>query len=265
MCRNEIQSCYRQFSVNCPIITYEPFNNRYFFFTKFFFSGRERETLVIGPIQLREKYLSAVENIENNRANGSYMNARFDNIDHALVEIERNFCVIPELEGIYELQTDNKIHRESVSRHTISVVENVKNTIFYDKIGEQWKSIVLFAAYLHDIGKGPRGKWKDGVQRAYTDHPADAIPMIERILSEEIKIISHSQIRMICMLVAYHDLMGDIIGNDRAVNEIFELELDEQDLNMLATLAEADISALGVGWENNIEEQLEELIEKVLR
>ena len=182
-----------------------------------------------------------------------------------MIEIERNFCVIPELAGIYELQTDNEVHQESVSRHTISVVNNVKETIFFDRIGEKWKSVTLLAAYLHDIGKGPREKWENGIQRVYTDHPADAIPMVARILSEDVKKISYSEIRRICLLVAYHDLMGDIIGKGRAVNELLELDLNEKDLNMLAALAEADISALGVGWEYNIEEQLEELIEEVLR
>lgn len=265
LCRNEIQKCYKQLGVICPNISYEPFHNRHFFFTKFFFSGRENETLVTGPVQLRENYLRAIDYIVDNRENGSCMNARFDNIDHALIEIHRNFCVIPELEGIYELQTDNQVHQESVSMHTISVVDNVKETIFYDKIGERWKSVVLFAAFLHDIGKGPRGKWKDGIQRVYTDHPADAIPMVVRILSEDVKNISYSEIRRICLLVVYHDLLGDIIWKGRDVNELLELDLNEKDLNMLAALAEADISALGVGWEYNIEEQLEELIEVVLR
>lgn len=265
LCRNEIQKCYKQLGVSCPNISYEPFHNRHFFFTKFFFSGRENETLVTGPIQLKEKYLRAVDYIVDNREKGSSINTLFDDIDHALIEIERNFCVIPELAGIYELQTDNEVHQESVSRHTISVVNNVKETIFFDRIGEKWKSVTLLAAYLHDIGKGPREKWKNGIQRVYTDHPADAIPMVARILSEDVKKISYSEIRRICLLVAYHDLMGDIIGKGRAVNELLELDLNEKDLNMLAALAEADISALGVGWEYNIEEQLEELIEEVLR
>lgn len=263
LCRNEIQKCYKQLGVNCPNISYEPFCKRHFFFTKFFFSGRENETLVMGPVQLRERYLRAIDNIIDNRKNGSCISARFYNVDHALTEIDRNFCVIPELEGIYDLQTDNEIHQESVSMHTIRVVDNVKETIFYEKIGGRWKSVVLFAAFLHDIGKGPSEKWENGIQHVYTDHPADAIPMVERILSEDVKNISDSEIRRICLLVVYHDLLGDIIGNGRSLNELLELDLNKKDLNMLAALAEADIRALSVGWEYSIEKKLEELIEEV--
>lgn len=265
LCRKEIIECYRQLGVDCPNISYEPFHNRHFFFTKFFFSERKNETLVTGPVQLKKKYLRAIDYIVDNRENGSCVNARFDNIDHALIEIERNFCVIPELEGIYELQTDNQIHCESVSRHTINVVDKVKETIFYDRIGEHCKSVVLFSAYLHDIGKGPREKWDDGIQRAYTDHPADAIPMVARILSEDIKDLSWQEVRRICLLVAYHDLLGDILGKGRDINELYDLDLSIRDLDMLAALTEADIRAIGAGWEWNITRRLEELIEEVLR
>lgn len=264
-CRQEIKKCYRELGVHCPQISFEPFNNRYFFFTKFFFEGRKNETLVIGPTQLRNTYMEALNCIKDNRTNCSYTNAQFENRNHVLIEIEKNFCVIPELAGIYELQTDNPIHQETVSRHTIRVVDNVKETIFYEKIGEKWKSVVLFAAYLHDIGKGPREKWVNGIQLAYADHPVDAIPMVTRILSEDIKDIDDKEIRRICMLVAYHDLMGDIIGNGRAKSELIELKLNKKDLYMLAALSVADIQAIGMGWEYNIEEQVEELVDEILR
>ena len=263
--RNEIQKCYRQLDVECPNISYEPFHTRHFFFTKFFFKERKDETLVTGPIQLRENYLRAVDYIVNNREKCLFESAPFDNINHALIEIDRNFCVIPELEGIYELETDNEIHKETVSKHTISVANNVERTVFYSRLEEKWQRVVLFAAYLHDIGKGPKDKWEDGIQHVYADHPADAIPMVSRILIEDIKDLSYMEIKRICLLVAYHDLMGDIIGKDRDIRELYELNLSNKELYMLAALAEADIIAVNAGWEWSIEEQLEELIDEVLR
>ena len=64
--------------------------------------------------------------------------------------------------------------------------------------------------------------------------------------------------------MVYHDLMGEIIGEGRDFNEILALDLNRKDLYMMAALAEADISAIGAGWEYCIEEQLEELINEVL-
>lgn len=263
--KKKIEDSFKNARVHCPNISYEPFCNRYFFFTKFFFAGRENETLVTGPIQLREIYLNTIDTIIDNRQKGSYRNAPFYAIEHALMEIERDFCIIPELGGIYELQTDNIFHQETVSRHTIRVVDNVKDTVYFNQIGERWKNVVLFAAYLHDIGKGPREKWEKGIQQVYRDHPVDAMPMLVRILSEDIRDISDQEIRRVCLLVAYHDLMGDIIGTERDVNEMLALELNIKDLNMLAALSEADIRAIGVDWEWNIEEKLDDLIDVVLR
>ena len=214
-CRKKIKDCYGEFLGYYPQISYEPFHNRRFFFTKFFFSKRKNETLVTGPIQLRECYHEVVHFIVEKRKNGSYINARFENINHALSEIGKNFCVIPELAGIYGLKTDNQVHLETVSDHTIKVVNNVNGTIFYNMIEEEWKSVVLFAAYLHDIGKGPREKWSDGIQHVYADHPMDALPMVLKILSEDIRDINENEIDRICLLVAYHDLMGDIIAKGR--------------------------------------------------
>ena len=265
VCKDEIIKCYTQEDIPCPPISYEPFHNKRFFFTKFFFPERKNETLVTGPIQLRNEFYEAVKCIISERRKGSYVNAQFENVNHALIEINKNFCVIPELAGIYDLQTDNPIHKETVGEHTIRVVNHVKETEFYERIGNKWKRIVLFAAYLHDIGKGPKEKWPNGIQHVYADHPADAIPMVKRILSQDIKDIDNKEIRRICLLVIYHDLMGDIIGKERAKSELLELGLNKKDLYMLAALTVADIQAIGMGWEQSIEEQIEDLIDEMLR
>lgn len=265
LARNEIQNCYRQLGVDCPNISCDPFNGRHFFFTKFFFPARKEETLVTGPIQLRESYLGEVDYIVNSREDGLCVDPLFDNINHALIEIENDFCVLPELEGIYELKSNNEIHWETVNEHTINVVNRVKQSVFYNRLEEKWQRVVLFAAYLHDVGKGPKEKWQNGIQSVYADHPADAIPMVSRVLTEDIKDLSYSEIRRICLLVAYHDLMGDILGKGRDINELYELDLSIKDLHMLAALAEADIQAISAGWEWNITERLDALIEEVLR
>lgn len=262
-CKDKIQEIYRKLNKTCPDIACEPFHNRYFFFRKFFFiDDRGIETLVTGPIQLKEKYLKAIKEINANRKYFSHAKAQFNDLEDMLVKIENNFCIIPELDGIYELQTDNKIHTESVSNHTIKVANYVKQSKFYKRLNKKNKRIVLLAAYLHDIGKGPKSKWKNGIQPTYPDHPADAIPMIIGILSNYISNITEEEIKELCLLVIYHDLMGDIIGREREFGELKKLNLNETESNMLAALSEADIMAIETGWEINIERELEYLITK---
>ncbi|MEM5667924.1 HD domain-containing protein [Bacillus cereus] len=80
---------------------------------------------------------------------------------------------------MFELETDNKVHSDNVSDHTIKVVNNLEDNEYYRNLSENDKKLVKLSAYLHDIGKGPKSKWKDGIQVAYPDHPADSIPMLK--------------------------------------------------------------------------------------
>ncbi|MGQ7146741.1 HD domain-containing protein, partial [Escherichia sp. SS-MK2] len=41
---------------------------------------------------------------------------------------------------------------------------------FHD-LSERERLVVTLAAYLHDIGKGPKSRWKDGVQKVDDTHP----------------------------------------------------------------------------------------------
>lgn len=242
------------------------FHNRPFFYTKYFFKDRKNETLVMGPIQLYDRYAALVDGIIRNRKNNPPRNPRFRDIAQAVTVLEDDFCAIPELEDIYGLETDNPVHHETVDEHTLQVVANVEDSSFFDELGPKRKNAVRLAAYLHDIGKGPKSKWdwNEGIQKAYPDHPADAIPMLERILSDDFAQLSEKEIRWICLLTVYHDLMGDIIGRGRDEQELFHLKLSEKDLYMLAALAEADVRALREDWSSGFADSLEDLIDRAL-
>ena len=58
--------------------------------------------------------------------------------------------------------------------------------------------------------------------------------------------------------------MGDILEKDRAAEELFNLELEEKELYMLAALTEADVSAISTYWLFGISDRLEPLIERAL-
>jgi HD superfamily phosphodiesterase len=152
------------------------------------------------------------------------------------------------------------VHSENVSDHTKKVVTNLIQNGYFSALSNEDKDIAKLSAYLHDIGKGPKSKWNDGKQKAYADHPADAIPMLERILVEEFEELSEYEIRKICMLVVYHDLIGDIIGNNRSQKELIDLIEDENELNMLIAISLADVSAINFVWTISLNSELPNLI-----
>ena len=264
--KKEIVKVYKKYELDLPEITYPPVNGKYFYFTKrylFAISGRERETLVTGPYFLKHHFDETVKTIIKERNDSDKKEFIFNNISNALNMISDDFCVINELSDIYELETKNEVHQENVSDHTKKVVKNLEENEYCNSLEERDKNIVKFSAYLHDIGKGPKSKWKDGKQPAYPDHPADALPMLKRILTEDFEELSEYEIRKICLLVVYHDLIGDILERDRSRKELIDLGIDEKELNMLSTISLADASAINPMWNLVIKHKLPNFVKEI--
>jgi len=186
---------------------------------------------------------------------------RFKNISDALKVLKDDFCAIPELAGIYELKTDNRIHDNNVSDHTKQVVSNlIPKNKYFDNLTDGDKEIILLSAYLHDIGKGPKSKWKNGIQYVYPDHPADGLSMLGRIMIEDFEELSNDQIKKICLLVGYHDLIGDILEKDRSTEELINLEINSNELNMLVALTIADVTAINFMWAISINSKISNFV-----
>lgn len=263
VCKEKIENIYKDNGREKPNISYEPFNDKFFYYTKYYFEGRKLETLVTGPSLLEEYFRDAISAIIDNRGSQKLKKNTFMDINDAVMKIHNNFCIIKELDGIYGLKTDNTMHNKNVSDHTIEVVEGLEYNEYYINLSNQDKTLVKLSAYLHDIGKGPKSKWENEIQKNYPDHPADSVPMIVRILSEEFKEISEYEIRKICLLVFYHDLIGDILEKGRSMEELFNLNIDENELTMLIAISLADVSAINPFWANTIKSKIPNLIKKV--
>lgn len=245
-----------------PTVDFSPFNWRHFYFTKFLLN-RDLETLVTGPYFLKNKLKRTIKKIKENRETTDTSKSKFLNIEDALSKLETDFCQMPELEGIFQLKTDNRVHSDNVSDHTKKVVSNLSGNEYFEGLSNDDKNIVLISAYLHDIGKGPKSKWKDGIQYTYPDHPADGLGMLERILSEDFQEITKYQIKKICLLVAYHDLIGDILEKGRSKKELIDLKIDENDLNMLIAITIADVSAINFIWKMRIGLKLSTFVKEI--
>ncbi len=261
--KRRITTTFKEYNVPLPKIAFAPFEGYNFYFTKFAM-GRSNDTLVTGPYDLNNAFNGAVETVINNHKKLRIGNHKFKNINDSLQKINKNFCTINELEGIYELKTKNEYHNENVSDHTKKVLSNLYSNEYYQGLSSSDQHILQLSAYLHDIGKGPKTKWKGGIQPAYPDHPADAIPMLERILTEDFENLNEYEIRKICLLVAYHDLIGDIVGKDRNRQELFDIIEDENELNMLIAISLADVSSINTTWRDSINDELPSLIEDVM-
>lgn len=99
------------------------------------------------------------------------------------------------------------------------------------------------------MGKGPASKWENGqMKSAYLDHPADAIPMLKRILTEEIESVSDDEIRRLCMLVVYHDIIGDCLLKEREKQQIADIIENEDDYDMLSAISIADSTSINDAW-----------------
>jgi hypothetical protein len=88
--------------------------------------------------------------------------------------------------------------------------------------------------------------------------------MLNRILIEEVNELSNYQIRMICLLVAYHDLIGEIFGKGRDKKQLFNLLKDEKEFDMLNCLSYADVLSFNNNWYLTYGYQIEELKKEFL-
>ena len=90
------------------------------------------------------------------------------------------------------------------------------------------------------------------MKSAYPDHPADAIPMLGRILIEDIEFLNDDEIRWLCMLVVYHDLISECCERERDKLQIVDLIECENDYDILTAISIADASAINDFWGRKI-------------
>lgn len=247
--KEKVERIFKDNNINPPKICYsfglDDYHKYAFYYTKFFLnSDQKRSSLITGPKLLYHLYKNLLKEIKNKRA--EFKSFKYTSISDFINALDIKFDSIEELAGIKGLVTSNNEHKEDVETHTKNVVKEIRN--IYSDFSEEDKQILVVSAYLHDIGKGPKSKWKDGIQLPYPDHPADAIPMLERILSEEITEISDDDIRKICMLVVYHDIVGDCICKGRDKEQISKIISNGNDLDLLITIALADTKTINKTW-----------------
>lgn len=227
-----------------PAPRVEADSNSYFLDT----SSSEPKPRISGPSVIRQAVENTVQNILRQQTNHNH--PRFQTLRELRDALNADFSALPETAELVGLETDNRAHYEDVGSHTRRVLAELLNTAEYLQLNIPNRTLLEVATYLHDIGKGPKSRWaaSGGKQQIDMDHPVKALPMLERILSEEIAEIGPTEIDLICRLVAYHDIIGGVLASGRQIQELLSVVHNERELDMLMALSRADAAAINPTW-----------------
>lgn len=255
--RDYVLEEFEKAKISPPKIGYDSHH----YYIDFYDSGKH--SIVTGPVLIKKAYQDCVADIDGKI--GQATAPRFKYLASMLNEIKKDFLCLPETAEIAGLETENEVHKEDVGKHTIRVVNELPKLEEFQKMNPTDKILTEISAYLHDIGKGPKSRWADngGKQKIDPDHPIKALPMLRRILTEEIDTMKPRSPKVICKLVCYHDIIGDILGKGRRIEELIDIVEDERDLNMLIALGKSDMIAINDMWID--EEKIDSIRKQVIK
>jgi len=234
-----IEELFKTKGINPPRIEI----NYYHYYLDFYATGKK--SVITGPISLRREYEDTVQEI----CKYKYHSTKFHTIQDALTAIGNNFGAIKELSDIDNLQANYGPHTDDVGTHSRKVVNALTQFSHYSTLNEYDKDIVKISAYLHDIGKGPKDRWdNETMHQADNDHAVKSLPMLKRILTEDIGNLDSETVRKIVMLVTYDDLVGDIVAKSRDSKQLLDIITSENDVDMLFALGQADMFSINPWW-----------------
>lgn len=231
-----------------PPIEFEDRNRRHWFGN---LELKDGSSVVKGPGEMAMNYLAACKHVADHSGQHSDT-ATFENLTALLAGLRADFGCLPHTAELVGLKSANGVHKHTVDVHTKDVVEQLLALPEYEALGARQKKLVEIAAYLHDIGKGPRSRWdhNGGMQKVDPNHPVGAMPMMAEILTKQVGTIKLSSARALMKLVCYHDLVGDVLGKGRDEKQIIDVVDDKDELDMLFALGKADATSLSEHWWN---------------
>ncbi|EIC9802413.1 MULTISPECIES: DarT ssDNA thymidine ADP-ribosyltransferase family protein [Vibrio] len=225
--------------------------------------GNWTQSLVTGPYFLKRNFDDAVSYVVSFQRQNL---PKFQTISDALTAIRASFVAIKELEEIDGLGANYGPHCEDVGSHSRRVAGLVVNSPEYIQLDETHREILEISAYLHDIGKGPMTRWNNNfMDKADGEHPVRSLPMLKRILTEDLPVLTADLVRKVIMLVTYDDLLGEIVAKGRNKSQLFDIVTSPEDINMLVALSKADIASLNQTWLEQVSDGIDDLRNEVLQ
>ncbi|OPY16697.1 MAG: HD domain protein [Methanomethylovorans sp. PtaU1.Bin073] len=252
--RKNVCSLFASNGYDVPFITVEP--------DDYYYMGSSIPRY--GPHDIKSHFDDTCNYIFENSRNSR--SQRFKSLSELLNALRTNMSCLPETAELIGLKTDNSAHHEDVANHTKRVVSKLKGIKEFSKLDSVDTALVEVAAYLHDIGKGPKERLRsnNGIQKVNPDYPVNGLLMLKRIFTEEIIPLRERSVRLICKLVCYHDLVGDIVTKGRREEELKQIVCDENELNMLIAISKADMKSIDPSWLSSNENDIEKLRSNIL-
>lgn len=242
-----VQQMVNEAALPFPPIGFESSDRRHYF-VNFADRNEKNQSIVTGPRGIAEKYESACEQVTQKA--GRTEDAPFRTPRVLLDALRQDFGCLPQTAELVGLKSENGIHKRSVDIHTLEVVEKLKALPEFTSLPSEYQNRVELAAYLHDIGKGPKARWANngGLQKVDPDHPVHAMPMMVEILTEHVKKVKPENAQLLLKLVCYHDLVGEVLGKGRDEQQIINAIGTNLELDMLFALGKADATSLVEWW-----------------
>lgn len=275
--RELVENEFKEHNTKVPIITCEDdyyyINNTKPLFVKGKYVHRNyiKAPLVTGPQYTYKIYKKVAKTIMETI--GSNKSPKYEYLYELRNDLRLGLGCLPETSELIELQVGYKEidynidYNVDVATHTEEVVGRLLLTPEFSMMDETDKLLVEIAAYLHDIGRGPKDRFEYEPYRknANHDHPVESLQMLERIFTEDVGTMKKRSAIVICKLVCYHDLIEGIINKGRRIDELKTIIVTERELNMLIALTKADMESFEPFWsiikEGKISEIREQFIE----
>jgi hypothetical protein len=229
-----------------PIIVADRWDRHYFL--KFTEEQEKRYSVVTGPRVVASKYFAACQAML--KSSDKSEKPLFMNMTQLLEKLRADFACVPQTAELVGLKSENGIHKETVDVHTVHVVNNLKDLKEFKNLNPKNQEMVELAAFLHDIGKGPKSRWANngGLQKVDPDHAVRALSMIVEILTKSVQQIEQHSAEILLKLVCYHDLVGEVLGKGRNEQQIIDVAQNKSELDMLFALGKADATSLVEWW-----------------
>ncbi len=261
--RRYIEKICGSLNTTIPNVEFENHNRRHFYM-KFFDPERSTLSLAAGPIVIQNMFEQACKDAtEILIGSRDGMVKEYTDFKSLLQKFRDNFSSVGNFSSLETLKPGYHDQSEiSVADHSKKVAQNVREHEQFGQLRESEKTLVELAAFLHDVGKGSNFIKPDGSFCQDDDHNLYALPIVVDLL-KMVETFSVEDAHLLLKLVAYSDLLGDIMGKDRPENQLTQVVKSFHEYQLLKILSNADINATHPKWWTEGEHKLSMLEAKL--
>lgn len=267
--KQRITKLYKEQSIPTPRIDFAKPGHHYYCEHDPIFGGKIWSLpAVLGPKDLlnytAQYYQKTIKNHRKNKENVAF-EFNYKNLSEFYEDLLENPDNVVEVSEAYNIKMNYGDHTSTIKEHSNNVHDNLFDLTEFQDLDEDNQLIAQVSCLLHDIGKGPASRWpKNTMTKRDYNHSARSLLMLERILSEEIEDISEDEISKIFLCVTYDDLIGEIVGNGRNKQQLFDITESPDEVNLLFAVGKADMKDVYEPWLEEHEDALNDLYNEAI-